>query len=217
MKRQSCSRCQRPVAQCFCHTLQQRDNRWPVRILQHPGESGHAIGTARIAALSLSHCQLDIGENFSRASLFTDNSTGAGQNAVLIYPGEDATPLASLQTKEPQTLIFLDASWRKSRRMLMESPALQALPKVALQPGHASRYRIRKSKQRDSLSTLEAIVHSLAFLEQDEEKYLPLLHSMDWMIDQQIALMGEAVFTKNYGHTDESADCMADRVNNESE
>lgn len=217
MKRESCSRCKRTLSLCFCHTLQQRHNRWPVHILQHPGESKHAIGTASIAALSLRHCQLQIGKSFSRESLFASESSRGRQNVVLIYPGEDAAPLVSLQAKEPQTLLFLDASWRKSRRMLMTSPALQALPKVALHPGYVSRYRIRKSRQRESLSTLEAIVHALAFLEGDEAKYLPLLESMDWMIDQQIRLMGEEVFQKNYCHGDESIDCLTASENNESE
>jgi DTW domain-containing protein YfiP len=82
--------------------------------------------------------------------------------------------------------------------MLMESPELQTLPTVGLQPDQASRYRIRKSKFEASLSTVEAIAHCLAFLEQDEKKYLPLLHTMDWMIEKQISLMGAEVFERNY-------------------
>lgn len=198
MKRSTCLHCHRPLPVCYCHTLKQIANFWPVHILQHPRESKHAIGTANIAALSLTNCKLQIGENFTRESISTDE-----HQAVLIYPGKDAGSLASLkiqadESQAPQTLIFLDASWRKSRRMLMESPELQSLPKISLHPGHVSRYRIRKSKHPDSLSTLEAIVHTLAVLEQEEEKYLPLLQSMDWMIEKQISLIGEAVFKKNY-------------------
>ena len=191
-KRAECLRCKRPLRVCYCHTIKQVDNRWPVHILQHPREAKHAVGTAAIAALSLSNCQLQRGENFTLSSMDLE-----GQG-VLIYPGEGADSLEILKNDLPKTLIFLDASWRKSHRMLMESPQLQGLPRVALQSEQASRYRIRKSKYAESLSTLEAITHVLAYLESDEAKYRPLLNSMDWMIEQQISLMGEAVFKQNY-------------------
>jgi len=203
MKRSSCSQCNRPSSVCYCHTIKRINNHWPVHILQHPHESKHAIGTANIVKLSLAKCKLQVGEDFSCESLAIDHQ------AVLIYPGEGAGSLESLSTHTSQaqvaqihqlkTLIFLDASWRKSYRMLMESPYLQALPKIALHPTQNSRYQIRKSKHPYSLSTLEAVVHTLANLEQDEEKYLPLLQSMDWMIEKQIELMGEDVFKRNYG------------------
>jgi len=192
-KRSTCLRCKRPSSVCYCHTLQLVDNHWPVHILQHPRETKHPIGTAAIAALSLSHCQLQVGESFTLQSMAMDAS-----QAVLVYPGEGADTLDALDRGVPQTLVFMDASWRKSHRMLMESPELHALPRVGLQLDQASHYRIRKSKFEASLSTVEAIVHCLAFLEQDEKKYLPLLHTMDFMIDKQISFMGAEVFERNY-------------------
>ena len=191
--RATCSRCKRPMRVCYCHTLKQLDNHWPVHILQHPGESQHGIGTAGIAFLSLMNSQLQVGESFTSDSITVDL-----KNAVLIYPGEDANSLDILRSDLPQTLIFMDASWRKSYRMLMESPDLQALPKVGLKPESVSRYRIRKSRYNASLSTVEAIAYTLGFLERNKEKYLPLLNCMDWMIEKQISLMGEEVFRRNY-------------------
>jgi len=193
MKRASCQQCLRPKSVCYCHTVMKVSNHWPVSILQHPQESKHAIGTARIAELSLSHCQLEVGER-----LDTGRTVLELPQTVLIYPGDDAAELDSLVGSSPKTLLFLDASWRKSHRMLMESPELQSLPKISLRPDQVSRYRIRKSSTTDSLSTLEAIVFALSVLERDSDKYLPLLQTMDWMIEKQIECMGEAVFNKNY-------------------
>ncbi len=193
-KRATCSACNRPISVCYCHTVKPVDNQWPVYILQHPSESKHPVGTAAIAARSLINCQLQIAEHFQ-----PDSFNRSVQQAVLVYPSDEAVSLDSLSQGEPKTLIFLDASWRKSYRMLMESPELQALPKLGLQPKQPSRYKIRQSKQSGSLSTLEAIAYTLGALEQDDEKYRPLLNSMDWMIEKQISLMGEAVFRRNYG------------------
>lgn len=183
---------------CYCHTLEKVDNDWPIHILQHSAESKHAIGTARIAVLSLSQCQLQVGDRFDDADLSTWLSHES--SPVLVYPGEDSEDLSLFSKQSPRPLVFLDASWRKSRRMLHESPALMQLPKVSFQPKQVSRYRIRKAPERHALSTLEAIVYALSFLENEEEKYHSLLRSMDWMIEKQIEIMGREVFEKNYQH-----------------
>jgi len=38
----------------------------------------------------------------------------------------------------------------------------------------------------------------LGVLERDAEKYAPLLAVMDWMVDQQIAAMGEETYLANH-------------------
>ena len=41
-------------------------------ILQHPSEVKNAIGTARILDLSLPHCQIIIGENFTEDNVLNN-------------------------------------------------------------------------------------------------------------------------------------------------
>lgn len=194
-KRERCSACQRPLTHCYCHLLVNVENRWPVQILQHPLESRHALGTARIAALCLRHCELETAASHSSPFLNTS------PEPVLLYPGPDSLPLEALIDGPIRPLLFLDATWRKSRRMLLESPALAQLPKYCLPATPTSRYRIRREPNSQALSTLEAIVYSLASLEGDNEKYQPLLKIMDELIDEQIAQMGQEVYERNYKKT----------------
>lgn len=195
-KRKCCPECKRPTTVCYCHTITSVNNTWPVVILQHPSESKHPIGTARIAQLSLSRCVLVEAERFNKVDLQQpDTNTG---RPLLVYPSDDADDIGALIDSPPSPLIFIDASWRKSYRILQESPDLQVLPKVGIQPLKTSRYRIRKSSRSDSLSTLEAVVQALSVLENSSSKYQILLRSMDWMIEKQMALMGEEVFRRNY-------------------
>lgn len=183
-----CHRCARPAAVCYCSLIRPLDNRWPVHILQHPGESGHAIGTARIAALSLSRCELDV----------LRDAFIPAPGDVLVYPGTSARPLDELTEGPPRRLLFLDASWRKSRRILHEQPALAALPCYCLADVPLSRYRIRREPGPDFLSTVEAVVLALEKLEREPGRYHSLLRVMDWMIDQQIRHMGESVYRRHY-------------------
>ena len=136
-KRSICTQCKRPLKVCYCHTIQYIDNRWPIHILQHPAESKHAIGTARIAFLSLNQCQLQVGENFddkALGSMRTQDVNTEMPQPLLVYPGEHSQDLAELDPLQPLPLIFIDASWRKSRRMLLESPALMQMHQVSFQP-----------------------------------------------------------------------------------
>lgn len=198
-KRPTCPHCSRPLQQCYCHTITRVKNRWPIHILQHAREQRHPLGTARIAALSLYYCQIH-----REGSI--DRQTGAGvvgdiDRPLLVYPGENAIDIDDLDhlgIVTPRPLLFVDASWRKSRRMFYDYPFLGELESVSFTPQQASRYRIRKSPQADFLSTLESIVFVLSTLEGEAEKYLPLLKSMDYLIETQIACMGEEIFRRNY-------------------
>lgn len=164
--------------------------------MQHPKETKHAIGTAGIVQLSLQYCQTLTGDCVEDS---TELATIIGkQKPLLVYPDANAECIEDINPNEITSLLFIDASWRKARRIMHESPELAALKKVKLNPKQASRYRIRKEPSKISLSTLEAIALCLSTLEKNPNKYQPLLNSMEWMIDQQIKTMGNKVFEENY-------------------
>lgn len=193
-KRERCERCHRPQTLCYCARLSPVDNAWPVWILQHPAEARHALGTARIAALGLKNSIL----KSSQPQELTQPFARTADSPVLIYPGPTSLPLQELAREPRRPLLFIDATWRKSRRMLMEHAWLEALPRYELPTPPPSRYRIRREPKPEAISTLEAIVHCLGLLEGDAKRYQPLLEQMDRLVDEQIAHMGEEVFARNY-------------------
>lgn len=194
VKRERCASCLRPLALCYCAQLSPIDNLWPVWILQHPTESRHALGTARIAAIGLRHCKLEVSKEADEDSPFAR----ADITPALIYPGPHSLSLLGLEREPHRPLLFIDATWRKSRRMMAENPWLENLPRYALPSPPKSRYRIRREPNPEAISTLEAIVHSLSLLEGDAARYRTLLEQMDRLVDEQIAHMGEEVFARNY-------------------
>jgi DTW domain-containing protein YfiP len=71
-----------------------------------------------------------------------------------------------LQAGTPLRLVVIDATWRKSLRLLLEHPLLAALPRLSLEAPEPTRYRaIRAARRPDQVSTLEATVQALAMLE----------------------------------------------------
>ena len=65
MSRARCERCARPLNHCLCHLIPRLSSRTRVLILQHPDEVGHALNTARLAALGLDNAELRVGERFA--------------------------------------------------------------------------------------------------------------------------------------------------------
>lgn len=198
-RRPHCPRCARPTSACLCDLVAPVDNRIEVLILQHPFEAREAKNSAALLALGLTRVRLEIGETFDAQAL----SGWTGPGARLLYPqtprdlhtDEDGarsvenTKSELLDDPDPGVspavtrLVVLDATWRKSLKMLHLNPLLMALPRLALQDRPPARYRaMRRARRADQLSTLEAVCAALARLEQDTARYQPMLDGFERFI-----------------------------------
>ena len=195
MPRPRCAQCLRPQSTCICRFVTPTPTACEVLILQHPLEEHHAKNTARLLQLSLPGSRLVVGETFDDAAL--QALMPEAKTTVLLYPPTDyeghAAPAlldaAQLTDVSKVRLVVLDATWRKSRKMLHTSPALQRLPRLALDELPTGRYAIRKAHAPGQLSTLEATCTALAQLEGDAARWQPLLAAFDWFVAQQQKFM----------------------------
>ena len=195
MQRSICPRCQRPEATCICSFVAPTAHATEVLILQHPLEQHHAKNSARLLHLSLPGSRMVVGEKFDEAALLA--LMAEPRTTVLLYPHTQydghatPSPIDSAQLADPTQvrLVVLDATWRKSRKMLHLSAALQRLPRLALADVPAPRYTIRKAHKPGQLSTLEATCAALAQLEGDAARWQPLLQAFDRFVAQQQAYL----------------------------
>lgn len=165
--RASCPHCLRPQVTCICALARPTRHRTQVLVLQHPQEQRHAKNSVALLRLSLAHCEVVVGERFAPETLQALLHR-PGRETRLLYPDVPASraPAAPAPTGAPLRLVVIDATWRKSLRMLLEHPALAALPRLSLPASGPTRYRaIRAARREDQVSTLEAAVHALAMLE----------------------------------------------------
>ena len=173
--RPRCPQCLRALRGCICALVQPVHSDVQVLILQHPLEVHEAKNTARLLHLCLgASSRIEVGETFEPAQLHTLlhapwHSGDAPRQPVLLYPETpgQASPAArtvagSPLTPQQQRLIVIDGTWRKTLKMLHANPALQTLPRLPLNITTAGRYRIRKARRADQLSTLEASALALA-------------------------------------------------------
>ena len=200
-RRPHCPRCQLPSSSCLCAWIRPTSNVLPVLILQHAAEAKQAKGSARLLALSLLNCRVQVGEHFEPATLSGWlTCVGVGSPApsplhsVLLYPGA-ATPGAASSSARPapqlphaqpalQQLVLLDGTWRQARQLLRCNPLLQTLPRRPLTAPAPGRYGLRKAQRPEQRSTLEAACCALAEDDPELGRYAPLLQAFDgWVAE----------------------------------
>lgn len=190
MKRPTCPTCLRAQSTCICHWIAPVVPQAALLVLLHPLEVGNAKNSGRLLHLSVAGSGLAVGEAFDSEVL--DGLLHAdGRTPVLLYPqtpdDQNLPPTPALPSLPASMLrlVVLDATWRKSRKMLYLNPALQRLPRLALFDVAPSNYRIRKAHAPHQLSSLEAAAQALGQLEGDGGRYGVLLDAFDGFVSQQ--------------------------------
>ncbi len=177
-RRAICKHCLRPQATCLCALAQATAHRTPVLVLQHPQEQRQAKNSVALLRLSLANCEVVVGERFEPAVLQALLHR-PGRDTRLLYPDVPAAPsplTPETTTGMPLRLVVIDATWRKSLRMLLEHPELAGLPRLSLDAPAPTHYRaIRAARRADQVSTLEATVQALAMVEGSAFDAAPLI------------------------------------------
>jgi len=211
LKRAKCPACERPEKVCLCPWLEKVDNKFPIIVLRHKSEAGHALNTVNILKKSLENITVYDGETFSPEII--------PKKSFLIYPGEDSQSFKESPLDQKSTLVLLDGSWKKTRKIIYLNPWLEELPKVSL-PFQSSRYFLRKQRE-DGFSTLEAAHSALSYLE-PKNNFEPLLNCLDKMMELQSKFIGAEKMSEHFGErmtkissdkNDSKVEFLSDRSN----
>lgn len=203
-RRAHCPQCLRPATACICACVQPVAHATQVLVLQHPLEAQHPKGTARLLHLCLPHSRMVLGESWNTDALQPllhaawpaegeRPAEPAPNLTLLLYPPSPPDPTLPLQEPLPWSmadraalpagailrLVVIDGTWRKSRKMLYLTPALQQLPRLPLLDLPEGHYCIRKAHKPGQLSTLEATAAALQQLEPGLAAVTSLGLSMD--------------------------------------
>lgn len=190
-KRARCPHCLRPLPACYCSALVQLKNRIRLLIIQHPLEAKHPFNTGRMAQLCLVNSELIVAEQLDDKQLADILATPS----ALLYPSLPWLPAStvigdadSAGDGDIQQLIVVDATWRKSKKILHLHPALQQLPRLSLQLSEKTRYQtVRTDTVSGGLATIEGIAAAMELLESDQG-YRAMLQPFEKMIALQIDL-----------------------------
>ncbi len=183
--RPTCRRCLRPEAFCVCAGLGPIPSRTRVLLLQHPREARLAICSAWLTRVALENAELHRGVRFEADPRVRE--LVARRRSALLFPGPGAAPADALASHPPELLVVVDGTWLQAAKMLDANPALAALPRVTLPPGHESGYgALRREPAAGHLSTIEAVAHALGAMERDPERFAPMVRAFRRMVELQL-------------------------------
>jgi DTW domain-containing protein YfiP len=155
------------VGSCVCDLLQSFDLKTRVLIAMHRVEYRATTNTARLAAMMLSNCEIQmrgiLGTEIPRHKVHEP-----GRVPLLLYPSDTAEPLTpefARALSGPVTLVVPDGTWRQAAKAARREAAFEGVRHVKLVPGKPTIYWLRREPQPDFICTLEAIARALGVLE----------------------------------------------------
>lgn len=116
-------------------------------------------GTGHFTYLSLANSELYVDVSFAKHKAVNTLLEDKNNNCYVLYPGEDSIVLNDnpLSYDGKQTVIFLiDSTWHNAKKLLRDSPNIQALPKVSFTHTKASGFKIKEQPMELCLSTIES-------------------------------------------------------------
>lgn len=163
-----CLRCRMLGGLCVCPLMPapRLVTRTRLVLIIHRDEVKKPTNTGRLAVACLANSETVVRghEQSPSAPLVL-----AGTRPVLLFPADDAVPLAELvSSPEPVTLIVPDGTWRQAQRVRTRVPGLASVPCAVLPRGPPSRYRLRSESRPGGLATVEAIARAFGLLESPE-------------------------------------------------
>jgi DTW domain-containing protein YfiP len=157
-----------------------------VVLLQHPREARLAICTAWLAHLALPNSEIHRGVRFDADARVGEVLRAPG--TALLFPGEGAVPAAARAADPPRALVVIDGTWHQAEKMIRESPAVAALPRISVAPDRPGGYGdLRREPSPECLSTIEAVAVALGRLEGDPVRFEPMRVAFARMVEEQLA------------------------------
>jgi DTW domain-containing protein YfiP len=178
---------------CVCALIPRIETRTRVLLVIHFAEDRKPTNTGRLATECLVNSEVVVRGH--RGDAAAPLPIASGSTPVLLYPAEDAVPLAELAPtlgKTPITLIVPDGNWRQAAKVRQRVPGLREVPCATLPASKAkpSMYRLRSEAHEHGLATIEAIARALGILE-DEAVEAALERPFRAMVERTLWVRGD--------------------------
>lgn len=159
-----CAACRMHLGLCVCALVPRLVTRTRLVLILHKLEERKTTNTGQLAARALVNSEIVVRGREGEAD--RPIAVPAGAQPVLLYPAEDAVPLATFaSTASPVVLAVPDGNWRQAAKARKRVPGLDRVPCATLPQGDTTAYRLRFEPQKGGLATIEAIARAFAILE----------------------------------------------------
>ncbi|MFY0665179.1 MAG: DTW domain-containing protein [Natronospirillum sp.] len=159
--RERCNGCGYAPRVCLCAWVQPQPLPVPVVILQDALERRSAKSTVPLLQLALPQVEVIGADDAAAVERLKARVLSEPEVWGLVYPTADSHSMekeaARRQTVWPTAWLFLDGTWKKTRRLLHEHSWLADVPSYRFSQAPLSGYHIRKVPNAVACSTLESV------------------------------------------------------------
>ncbi len=175
---------------CICSLLPALATRTRLALLVHHREVTKPTNTGQLAARCVARSTVTVIGARDQPTVLP--VVEPHEQALLLYPADDAVSIAEYATSEKPVVLFVpDGSWRQAHKMRRRQPGLATLPCVTLPDQVPTDYRLRSEPLEGGLATLEAIARALRILEGDAGVETALLAVFKIIVDRTLGLRGQ--------------------------
>jgi len=160
-----CATCRMHQTLCLCSLVTRLPTRTRLALIVHHREADKPTNTGQLAARCLERSAVTVYGERDRPSVLP--VFAEDEQPMLLFPGDDAVPIATLAASPRPVLVVPDGTWRQASKLRRHLPALAALPCVTLPDTGGTQYRLRAEHSAGGLATFEAIARALGILEGD--------------------------------------------------
>lgn len=136
--------CRKAVSACVCAQLKSFVAPVPVHFWVHPQEPDRARSTSWLAHRVVANSSYTV--------------EGCGElprtPCALLFPSPAARPWNEVEFSD---VVLVDGTWDECRAMILRSPRLQKMPRIALQNCYTGGYEVRRAPWAGALCTAEAV------------------------------------------------------------
>lgn len=198
-----CPQCLKPMSLSVCDTVTPIENRVALLILQHPQEQDKILGSARLAAVSLTDATFKVGLSWASlakalgrpadpkkwAVLHLGSARPAdfpkGREVVVLDKKGNAVADQDRALGEIEGVVVFDGTWSQAKTLWWRNPWVLKAKRVALNPKQPSLYgKLRREPRREGLSTIEAAGLLISRLEDKPEIEATLSGNFQRMLDK---------------------------------
>ncbi len=172
----------------MCSLIPRIETRTRLLLVIHHFEARKPSNTGRLAAECFPNSAVVVRGHAGIPS--TSLAIDPDSQPVLLFPREDAVPIASFASGRPVTLIVPDGTWRQAFKVRQRLPELRDVPCVSLPHDAPSIYRLRAEAHGHGLATIEAVARAMGALEGMHVRHA-LEHVFRAMVERTLWARGE--------------------------
>lgn len=169
-----CPKCHFRDDLCLCALIPRVESQAHFFLLVHSRELGKRSNTGQLILNSMATAEYAIWSRVEPPEALLALLADQRYQPYVLFPAQqvsnaEVTVVDKVSNDKPPVFILLEGTWQEAAKIYRQSPYLQSLPLLSLQPTRSSQYALRRNQKTEGLSTVEIAIELLTQLQESPQ------------------------------------------------